>query len=171
MSALRALHKNKVIHRDLKLGNLFLSDRMEVKLGDFGLATKLDFDGDRRRTICGTPNYIAPEILEGKHGHSYEVDIWSFGVIAYTLLIGKPPFETSDVKSTYRRIKMNAYQFPETVFISQAAKQLIQKLLVTDPSKRLTLDEIQAHEFFVGNIPTALPVSTLACPPSSTYMR
>jgi len=109
LTAIKHLHKNKVIHRDLKLGNLFLSDKMEIKLGDFGLATQLDFEGERRRTVCGTPNYIAPEILESRSGHSYEVDVWSFGVIAYTLLIGKPPFETSDVKTTYRRIKMNAY--------------------------------------------------------------
>jgi polo-like kinase 1 len=104
------------------LGNLFLSQNMEIKLGDFGLATKVEFDGERKRTICGTPNYIAPEILEGKSGHSYEVDIWSFGVIAYTLLIGKPPFETSDVKTTYRRIKMNAYSFPEHIIISHQSK-------------------------------------------------
>ena len=62
---------------------------MEIKLGDFGLATKLDFDGEKKNTICGTPNYIAPEILEGKSGHSYQVDIWSLGVIIYTLIIGK----------------------------------------------------------------------------------
>ena len=115
---MKYLHKHRVIHRDLKLGNLFLSDKMEIKLGDFGLATKLEYEGERKRTICGTPNYIAPEILEGKRGHSYEVDIWSLGVIIYTLLIGKPPFETNDVKTTYRRIKMNAYSFPEHVIIS-----------------------------------------------------
>ena len=91
----------------MKLGNLFLNDKMEVKIGDFGLATKLEFEGDRKRTICGTPNYIAPEVLEGKQGHSYEVDVWSLGVIIYTLVIGKPPFETSDVKTTYKRIRMN----------------------------------------------------------------
>lgn len=62
---------------------------MQLKIGDFGLATKLDFDGERKKTICGTPNYIAPEILESKDGHSYEVDIWSLGVIIYTFLIGK----------------------------------------------------------------------------------
>ncbi len=62
---------------------------MEIKLGDFGLATKLEFDTEKKRTICGTPNYIAPEILDGKTGHSYEVDVWSLGVIIYTLLIGK----------------------------------------------------------------------------------
>lgn len=70
ISGVRYLHRHKVIHRDLKLGNLFLSDKMEIKLGDFGLATKLEYEGEKKRTICGTPNYIAPEILEGKVGHS-----------------------------------------------------------------------------------------------------
>ena len=65
-SSIKYLHSHRVIHGDLKLGNLFLNDRMEVKIGDFGLATKLEFDGERKRTICGTPNYIAPEVLEGK---------------------------------------------------------------------------------------------------------
>lgn len=85
------LHDCRVIHRDLKLGNLFLNDEMEIKIGDFGLATRVDYDGERKRTLCGTPNYIAPEVL-GKKGHSYEVDAWSLGCILYTLLIGKPPF-------------------------------------------------------------------------------
>jgi len=70
ISGLKYLHKKKVIHRDLKLGNLFLTEKMELKLGDFGLAAKLEFDGEKKKTICGTPNYIAPEILEGKTGHS-----------------------------------------------------------------------------------------------------
>jgi len=65
----------------LKLGNIFLNEKMEIKVGDFGLACKLEFDGEKRRTVCGTPNYIAPEILENKDGHSYEVDVWSVGVI------------------------------------------------------------------------------------------
>lgn len=119
VSALKYMHAHKVIHWDLKLGNLFINDKMQIKIGDFGLATKLEFDGDRKRTICGTPNYIAPEILEGKNGHSYEVDTWSLGVIIYTLLIGKPPFETSDVKTTYKKIKQNNYNFPENPKISQ----------------------------------------------------
>ena len=66
--AVQHAHLKGVIHRDLKLGNLFISNKMEIKLGDFGLATKLDFDGEKKRTICGTPNYIAPEVIEGKTG-------------------------------------------------------------------------------------------------------
>jgi len=146
---------------------------MELKIGDFGLATKLEFEGDRKRTICGTPNYIAPEILDGKQGHSYEVDIWSFGVILYTLIIGKPPFETSDVKTTYRRIKMNAYSFPEHVTISDNAKDIIGKILNLDPTKRPTLEEIYEHPFLknAAAIPKLLPASTLACPPSASYVK
>ena len=146
---------------------------MELKIGDFGLATKLEFEGDRRRTICGTPNYIAPEILDGKQGHSYEVDIWSFGVILYTLIIGKPPFETSDVKTTYRRIKMNAYSFPEHVIISEHAKDIITKILNLDPAKRPTLDDLYDHPFFRNgaSVPKLLPASTLACPPSASYVK
>lgn len=141
---------------------------MEVKLGDFGLATKLDFDGEKKRTICGTPNYIAPEVLEGKAGHSYEVDVWSLGVIIYTLIIGKPPFETNDVKATYKRIKQNNYSFPEHIPISEPAKDLVKSILNSDPRKRPTLDEILDHEFlnYGGTIPKTLPQSFLACPPS-----
>ena len=62
IQALKYLHAHRVIHRDLKLGNLFLTDKMQIKIGDFGLATKLDFEGEKKRTVCGTPNYIAPEI-------------------------------------------------------------------------------------------------------------
>ena len=146
---------------------------MELKVGDFGLATKLDFEGEKKRTVCGTPNYIAPEILDGKSGHSYEVDIWSLGVIIYTLIIGKPPFETQDVKTTYKRIKMNAYTFPETAVISEAAKALITEILVTDPLKRPSLDQILTHDFFNQgiSIPKLLPSSTLACTPSLSYIR
>lgn len=146
---------------------------MEIKIGDFGLAAKLEFDGERKRTICGTPNYIAPEVLEGKQGHSYEVDIWSLGVILYTLIIGKPPFETNDVKTTYRRIRMNNYNFPDTVNISDNAKDLVMKILNNDPSRRPTIDEILTHPWInnEGTIPRLLPPSTLACPPSQTYIR
>jgi polo-like kinase 1 len=173
ISALKYLHGHRVIHRDIKLGNLFISNKMEIKLGDFGLATKLDFDGEKKRTIWGTPNYIAPEVIEGKTGHSYEVDIWSLGVVIYTLLIGKPPFETSNVKKTYSRIKNNSYTFPDHVQISDAAKDLIKRILIKDPKKRPTLDEILSHEFLNPqySIPKSLPSSLLVWPPSSSYLK
>jgi polo-like kinase 1 len=173
VQALKYLHANKVIHRDLKLGNLFLNEKMEIKLGDFGLATKLEFDGEKKKTICGTPNYIAPEILAGKTGHSYEVDIWSTGVIIYTLLVGKPPFETPDVKTTYNKIKLCSYSFPEHVPLSDAAKSLITRILNLDPTKRPSLQEILDSPFINhgGSIPRVLPVSTIACPPSASYIK
>jgi len=101
----------------------------------------------KRRTICGTPNYIAPEVLDKKLGHSYEVDIWSIGVICYTLLIGRPPFETNDPKATYRRILKNNYTFPSSVSVSEEAKDLIKKILVTEPTMRPSLDDILQHPF------------------------
>jgi len=157
------LHENKIIHRDLKLGNIFLNDQMEIKLGDFGLATKVDYDGERKRTLCGTPNYIAPEVL-GKKGHSYEVDVWSLGCILYTLLVGKPPFETQTLKDTYNRIKKNEYYVPSKV--GPLAKGLIQKLLQHEPTKRPTVAEILRDDFMtMGYLPPRLPVSCLSMAP------
>jgi len=127
------MHDNSIIHRDLKLGNLFCGNKMKLKIGDFGLATKVSFQGEKKRTICGTPNYIAPEVLSSKIGHSYEVDLWSIGVILYTMLVGRPPFETSNVKTTYKRIKMNFYTFPDHITISREAKDLVQQLLKKEP--------------------------------------
>ena len=77
----RYMHSTNVIHRDLKLGNLFLSSTMSLKIGDLGLAAKLACKEERKRTVCGTPNYIAPEVIDGKGGHSFQVDVWSMGVI------------------------------------------------------------------------------------------
>ena len=84
--AIKYMHQRDVIHRDLKMGNIFLDEGMNVKIGDFGLAALLITEGEancvRRSTLCGTPNYIAPEILEkNKKGHDYKVDIWSLGII------------------------------------------------------------------------------------------
>ncbi|XP_045175493.2 serine/threonine-protein kinase PLK1-like [Mercenaria mercenaria] len=163
VQACQYLHGHNIIHRDLKLGNLFINDDMDIKVGDFGLATRVDYNGERKRTLCGTPNYIAPEVL-GKKGHSFEVDVWSLGCILFTLLVGKPPFETSNLKDTYTRIKKNEYHIPSRV--SPCARNLIQKLLKADPTERPNMDNIMEDEFFTsGYLPSRLPTSCLTMAP------
>lgn len=162
------LHTNLVIHRDLKLGNLFLTSDMEIKIGDFGLATRLDNLYDRKRTMCGTPNYIAPEILTGQRGdgHSFEVDIWSTGVVMYTLLVGRPPFETEDVKDTYKRIRANQYGFPEDTDVSESAQSLIRSILRSEPHLRPSLKAILAHPFLRDEfVPPSLSRTALLITP------
>ncbi|XP_069689709.1 serine/threonine-protein kinase polo [Periplaneta americana] len=165
------LHQHKIIHRDLKLGNLFLNDDLEVKIGDFGLAAKIEYDGERKRTLCGTPNYIAPEILN-KKGHSFEVDIWSIGCILYTLLIGKPPFETSSLKETYSRIKRCEYKIPPSSQISVPAAKMIRATLQPDPKCRPKVEDLLNNEFFTsGYIPSQLPVSCLTVAPRADKLE
>ncbi len=167
LSALKYMHGHRIIHRDLKLGNIFLNSSLEVKIGDFGLATQLAYDDERKKTICGTPNYIAPEVLQGgEAGHSYQVDIWSLGVVLYTWIYGKPPFETSDVKTTYRRIRDNIYYFPDKISVSEDARELIKRMLQKNPDERPTLDEISQHSFFSRHLtPTQLPSTALVAEP------
>lgn len=167
VSALKYMHDKRIIHRDLKLGNIFLNSALEVKIGDFGLATQLTYDDERKKTICGTPNYIAPEVLHGGEvGHSYQVDIWSLGVVLYTWIVGKPPFETADVKTTYRRIRDSIYSFPDRVRVSDEAKDLIKRMLQKNPDARPSLDEVAQHPFFTNHItPTALPSTALVMEP------
>ena len=172
LEGLKYLHSLKIIHRDIKLGNILLNQRMEVKIADFGLSTKLEYEGERKRTICGTPNYMAPEILSSNSGHSYEVDIWSIGIMIYTMLVGKPPFQSSEAKVTYSKIKQGFYSFPSNINLSDSAKDLISRILVSNPSERLTLDQVASHEFFTkSKIPRLLPYSTLTMPLSESYLK
>ncbi|GME82482.1 unnamed protein product [Ambrosiozyma monospora] len=87
IGAVKYLHRRRVVHRDLKLGNIFFDPEMNLKIGDFGLATIISSPDKKRYTICGTPNYIAPEVLGGKNvGHSFEVDVWAVGIMMHALL-------------------------------------------------------------------------------------
>ncbi|XP_009987703.1 PREDICTED: serine/threonine-protein kinase PLK3, partial [Tauraco erythrolophus] len=162
ISGLKYLHLKGILHRDLKLGNFFINENMELKVGDFGLAACQDISDQKKKTICGTPNYLAPEVLL-RQGHGPESDVWSLGCVMYTLLCGNPPFETSDLKETYRCIKQVEYTLP--AFLSLPAKHLIAGILRRNPQDRLTLEEILDHEFFKGYTPEKLPPSSCVMAP------
>lgn len=164
------IHSLNIIHRDLKLGNLFLSENMELKIGDFGLSEKVMYEGEKKKSMSGTPNYIAPEILLSKEGHSYEVDIWAIGVITYTLLVGRPPFQSKNSKQTCSKIKKCEYFFPDDVYLSAESKDFIKSILKLDPEERPKLDEIIEHEFFSGDYPKLCPISTLYLAPQESIV-
>ncbi|KAJ7047579.1 kinase-like domain-containing protein [Mycena alexandri] len=169
IGACHYMHGQSVIHRDLKLGNLFLDANMNIKVGDFGLAALIESPGERKKTICGTPNYIAPEVLfDTASGHSFEVDTWSIGVILYTLVVGRPPFQTKDVKAIYQRIRLNDYTFPSPPPASPSvpSRNLIGDILTPDPQQRPPLLAIVAHEWFtMGPVPPYIPTSAHDAPP------
>uniref|UniRef100_A0A4W4DMQ2 Serine/threonine-protein kinase PLK n=1 Tax=Electrophorus electricus TaxID=8005 RepID=A0A4W4DMQ2_ELEEL len=145
VSGLKYLHDQEILHRDLKLGNFFINEVMDLKIGDFGLAAKLEPVENRRRTICGTPNYLSPEVLN-KQGHGCESDVWALGCVMYTMLLGRPPFETTNLKETYRCIREARYSMPST--LSPQAKHLISTMLAKTPEERPRLDDILRHDFF-----------------------
>ncbi|XP_030219799.1 serine/threonine-protein kinase PLK3 [Gadus morhua] len=163
ISGLKYLHNRGILHRDLKLGNFFINENMELRLGDFGLAAKLETVEMRKKTICGTPNYLAPEVLN-RQGHGTESDVWSLGCVMYTLMCGNPPFETLDLKETYKCIKEVRYNLPSN--LSPAAQKLISSVLQKAPANRLNLDQILGHEFFTkGFTPDKLPASSCVMVP------
>lgn len=148
--ALEYCHSKHVIHRDIKPENLLLSLGGELKIADFGWSVVAH--NKRRETLCGTPDYLPPEMVEGKK-HDSAVDIWSLGVLMYEFLIGSPPFYNKNINSTYRKIAKVEYTFPDT--ISDLAKDLISKLLVKEPSKRLPLNEVKKHPWILANVAEA----------------
>ncbi|ENH60595.1 Cell cycle serine/threonine-protein kinase CDC5/MSD2 [Fusarium oxysporum f. sp. cubense race 1] len=167
--AIKYMHNKGIIHRDLKMGNIFLDSQMNAKIGDFGLAALLvtgrDMHTIRRTTLCGTPNYIAPEILEkGKKGHDHMVDIWSLGIIMYAMFTSKPPFQSSTTDEIYRRARERDYDWPSAEtsrrYISQEAKELVATML-QDAESRPEPEAIIQHPFFTcGYMPTEAEMSS-----------
>eukprot|EP00752_Nemacystus_decipiens_P002902 g2700.t1 len=136
--ALAHCHKKKVIHRDLKPENLLIGSTGGLKLADFGWSVHAP--NSRRNTLCGTLDYLPPEMIEGRE-HDSSTDIWSLGVLAYEFIVGAPPFEAEGYQATYRRISRVDIRWPSALNISDEAKDLVTKLLRKEPQKRLPLEE------------------------------
>ncbi|XP_076150389.1 calcium/calmodulin-dependent protein kinase type II delta 2 chain isoform X5 [Alosa pseudoharengus] len=142
-------HVNGIVHRDLKPENLLLASKLKgaaVKLADFGLAIEVQGDQQAWFGFAGTPGYLSPEVLR-KDPYGKPVDMWACGVILYILLVGYPPFWDEDQHRLYQQIKAGAYDFPSPEWdtVTPEAKDLINKMLTINPSKRITATEALKH--------------------------
>ena len=154
LSALSYLHRRNIIHRDLKPENLLLrseDNNYDILIADFGLSKLLEFD-EVAQTTCGTPIYIAPEVISQTQettGYSSSVDLWTVGVITYILLAGKPPFYHKNIALLFQAIRIVDYEYPESEWsgISDTAIQFIDQLLVADPEKRMNADQALLHQW------------------------
>ena len=153
IEGLRYLHMCGIVHRDLKPENILIEVRTKddfvIKITDFGLS-KLANRADLLFECCGTPAYVAPEVLI-KKGYQSEVDLWSCGVILYAMVCTKFPFHSNDRKETFNQIKHKDPEFHHKQFtedVSPICIDFIRKLLTKDPKKRITIDQALEHEFF-----------------------
>jgi len=156
LSAVLYLHELNIAHRDLKPTNLLLKDDEDltnVKIADFGLS-KIIGENTMMQTACGTPIYVAPEVLTGE-AYEKEVDMWSVGVITYILLCGFPPFfdDGSNMGQLFEQIMSGDFDYPEEYWdeISDDAKDLIDNLLLVDPATRFTAAQALAHPWLQGS--------------------
>lgn len=146
-SALHYCHCKHVIHRDIKPENLLVGPFGEIKIADFGWSVHAPTS--RRNTLCGTLDYLPPEMVEGKE-HDEQVDVWSLGILLYEFLVGAPPFEADTHSLTYRRIASVDLRFPRGV--SEDAQDLIRRLLQKDPCQRLSLKSLPKHPWIIRNL-------------------
>jgi len=145
--ALMYCHARKVIHRDIKPENLLLGFHGEIKIADFGWSVHAP--SSRRTTMCGTLDYLAPEMVEGR-SHDERVDLWTLGILCYELLVGQPPFEEEKTDTTYRRICRVDLRFP--AHVSAPARDLISRLLKYRAEERLPLKKVLEHEWIVQHL-------------------
>ena len=153
ISGVEYCHRHMVVHRDLKPENLLLDAHLNIKIADFGLSNIMQ-DGFFLKTSCGSPNYAAPEVISGKPYLGPEVDIWSCGVIIYALLCGSLPFDDENIPNLFKKIKSGIYLLPS--YLSDSSRDLISKMLVTNPLNRITMDDIRKHIWFQTRLPRYL---------------
>ncbi|XP_050293041.1 aurora kinase B-like [Anthonomus grandis grandis] len=144
--ALDYCHQNCVIHRDIKPENLLLTVSGDIKLADFGWSVHAP--SLLRRTLCGTLDYLPPEMVNSKH-YRHTIDNWCLGILCYEFLHGYPPFEAEKQEETYKRILRRDLHFRE--FVSEGAKDLILKLLVLESEDRISLKKVMKHPWVVKN--------------------
>lgn len=156
INALMYLHSFKppIIHRDIKPENILLDENNRVKLADFGWSNYEKSD-DERKTYCGTPEYLAPEMLT-KKGHDTSIDIWSVGILMFELLCGNSPFVSSNQEELFSNIKKHKITWPSD--FPPLAKSLVTKILKPNPKERISLEEILEHAFFKQNTPIYKPL-------------
>ena len=173
ISAVKYLNDNHIYHRDLKLSNIFLTENMELKVGDFGLSAKLDNKEQALSSICGTIFYMPPEIIKNS-GLKTHTDIWSFGVILYILCTGTFPFNSNNIKKIERSQRRYYYRKPYKFRnISAEFCDLIDYIFQYYPIHRPNWTEIRNHNFFkIGkSIPKSMPISTLDIPPNNEFIK
>lgn len=158
--ALAYCHSKHVIHRDIKPENLLIGQKGDIKIADFGWSVHAPTS--RRTTLCGTLDYLPPEMVEGRE-HDSTADIWSLGVLMYEFLVGSPPFEAEGYRATYRRISSVDLRYPPSV--SKDARDLISKMLVKEQCKRIKLTEVPKHHWIVNHM-AAVAVAAAAAPPT-----
>ncbi|KAK7127208.1 hypothetical protein R3I94_018404 [Phoxinus phoxinus] len=139
VSAVQYCHQKRIVHRDLKAENLLLDADMNIKIADFGFSNEFTI-GSKLDTFCGSPPYAAPELFQGKKYDGPEVDVWSLGVILYTLVSGSLPFDGQNLKELRERVLRGKYRIP--FYMSTDCENLLKKLLVLNPGKRGSLEQI-----------------------------
>ncbi|KAF7305453.1 Non-specific serine/threonine protein kinase [Mycena chlorophos] len=152
-SALDYCHRNNVVHRDLKIENILISHTGNIKIIDFGLSNLYD-PAAHLGTFCGSLYFAAPELLNAKLYTGPEVDIWSFGVVLYTLVCGKVPFEDESMPVLHAKIKRGYVDYP--VWLSPECKNLLSRMLVVNPSRRALLSEIAVHPWMLRGFSSPL---------------